>query len=62
MRTRAAVSMSRAFTVVAALVVLLLLAGVAAAQGYDEMQYVGLYHLNAYTYAAPTWFPKQIKK
>ena len=27
------------------------------AQGYDEMQYVGLYHLNAYTYANPTWFP-----
>jgi len=27
------------------------------AQGYDEMQYVGLYHLNAYTYADPTWFP-----
>jgi arylsulfatase len=27
------------------------------AQGYDEMQYVGLYHLNAYTYADSTWFP-----
>ena len=27
------------------------------AQGYDEMKYVGLYHLNAYTYANPTWFP-----
>ncbi len=27
------------------------------AQGYDEMRYVGLYHLNAYTYADPTWFP-----
>src|SRR5499426_3439557 len=27
------------------------------AQGYDEMQAVGLYHLNAYTYADPTWFP-----
>lgn len=27
------------------------------AQGYDEMKYVGLYHLNAYTYADPTWFP-----
>jgi arylsulfatase len=27
------------------------------AQGYDEMQYVGLYHLNAYTYGDPTWFP-----
>ncbi len=27
-------------------------------QGYDEMKYVGLYHLNAYTYADPTWFPE----
>jgi len=27
------------------------------AQGYDEMMYCGLYHLNAYTYADPTWFP-----
>ena len=27
------------------------------AQGYDEMKYVGLYRLNAYTYADPTWFP-----
>ncbi|ACA20998.1 sulfatase [Methylobacterium sp. 4-46] len=27
------------------------------AQGYDVMQYCGLYHLNAYTYADPTWFP-----
>jgi arylsulfatase A-like enzyme len=27
------------------------------AQGYDEMRYVGLYHLNAYTYADPTWYP-----
>jgi arylsulfatase A-like enzyme len=27
------------------------------AQGYDEMKYVGLYHLNAYPYADPTWFP-----
>ena len=27
------------------------------AQGYDEMKYGGLYHLNAYTYADPTWFP-----
>src|SRR5262245_53382739 len=27
------------------------------AQGYDIMKYVGLYHLNAYTYADPTWFP-----
>jgi arylsulfatase A-like enzyme len=26
-------------------------------QGYDEMQYAGLYHLNAYTYGDPTWFP-----
>ena len=27
------------------------------AQGYDEMKYCGLYHLNAYTSADPTWFP-----
>lgn len=27
------------------------------AQGYDIMKYAGLYHLNAYTYADPTWFP-----
>jgi arylsulfatase A-like enzyme len=27
------------------------------AHGYDQMRYVGLYHLNAYTYADPTWFP-----
>jgi arylsulfatase len=27
------------------------------AQGYDHMKYAGLYHLNAYTYADPTWFP-----
>ena len=27
------------------------------AQGYDEMKAVGLYHLNAYTYTDPTWFP-----
>ena len=27
------------------------------AQGYDEMKYAGIYHLNAYTYADPTWFP-----
>ncbi len=27
------------------------------AQGYDEMKYVGLYHLNAYTYGDPNWFP-----
>ncbi len=28
------------------------------AQGYDVMKYCGLYHLNAYTYADPTWFPE----
>jgi arylsulfatase len=27
------------------------------AQGYDEMKAVGLYHLNAYTYGDPKWFP-----
>ena len=27
------------------------------AQGYDEMKYCFLYHLNAYTYADPLWFP-----
>lgn len=27
------------------------------AHGYDQMEYCGLYHLNAYTYADPTWFP-----
>ena len=27
------------------------------AQGYDEMKYVYLYHLNAYTYGDPKWFP-----
>jgi arylsulfatase A-like enzyme len=27
------------------------------AHGYDEMRNCGLYHLNAYTYADPTWFP-----
>jgi arylsulfatase A-like enzyme len=27
------------------------------AQGYDEMKYCLLYHLNAYTYGDPTWFP-----
>jgi arylsulfatase A-like enzyme len=27
------------------------------AHGYDEMKYCGLYHLNAYTYGDPTWFP-----
>ena len=28
------------------------------AQGYDEMQYVGLYHLNAYTYRRPDLVPR----
>ena len=27
------------------------------AHGYDVMKYCGLYHLNAYTYADPKWFP-----
>jgi arylsulfatase len=27
------------------------------AQGYDVMKYCGLYHLNAYTYGDPQWFP-----
>jgi arylsulfatase A-like enzyme len=27
------------------------------AQGYDEMKYCLLYHLNAYTYGDPAWFP-----
>jgi len=27
------------------------------AHGYDEMRYMGIYHLNAYTYGDPTWFP-----
>ncbi len=27
------------------------------AQGYDEMKYAFLYHLNAYTYSDPQWFP-----
>ena len=27
------------------------------AQGFDVMKYAGLYHLNAYTYGDPTWFP-----
>src|SRR5215472_12914455 len=27
------------------------------AQGYDEMKYTLLYHLNAYTYGDPEWFP-----
>lgn len=28
------------------------------AQGYDKMENVFLYHLNAYTYALPDWFPQ----
>jgi len=32
------------------------------AQGYDVMKYCGLYHLNAYTYADPTWFPDMDSK
>ena len=28
-----------------------------SAHGYDLMRYCGLYHLNAYTYSDPTWFP-----
>jgi arylsulfatase len=27
------------------------------AHGFDEMKYAALYHLNAYTYADPKWFP-----
>lgn len=27
------------------------------AHGFDTMKYVGLYHLNAYTYGDPEWFP-----
>ena len=27
------------------------------AHGYDEMKYAFIYHLNAYTYADPDWFP-----
>jgi len=27
------------------------------AQGYDEMEHALLYHLNAYTYGDPNWFP-----
>ncbi|EGB13912.1 sulfatase [Pseudodesulfovibrio mercurii] len=27
------------------------------AQGYDDMKYCFLYHLNAYTYGDPKWFP-----
>ncbi len=32
------------------------------AHGYDEMRYCGLYHLNAYTYGDPTWFPEMDPK
>ncbi len=32
------------------------------AHGYDEMRYCGLYHLNAYTYGDPTWFPEMEPK
>lgn len=32
------------------------------AQGYDEMKYVFLYHLNAYTYGDPTWNPDMSPK
>jgi arylsulfatase A-like enzyme len=32
------------------------------AQGYDVMKYCCLYHLNAYTYADPTWFPDMSKE
>jgi arylsulfatase len=28
------------------------------AHGYDEMKYAFLYHLNAYTYGDPKWFPE----
>lgn len=28
------------------------------AQGYDEMKHALLYHLNAYTYGDPKWFPE----
>ena len=27
------------------------------AHGYDVMKYMGIYHLNAYTYSDPEWFP-----
>jgi arylsulfatase A-like enzyme len=27
------------------------------AHGYDVMKYMGIYHLNAYTYGDPAWFP-----
>ncbi len=32
------------------------------AHGYDVMKYAGLYHLNAYTYGDPTWFPEMDPK
>jgi len=32
------------------------------AQGYDEMKYCFLYHLNAYTYGDPKWFPDMSPK
>lgn len=32
------------------------------AQGYDAMEHVFLYHLNAYTYGDPTWFPNMDPK
>jgi len=32
------------------------------AQGYDEMKYCFLYHLNAYTYGDPKWFPAMPQK
>ncbi len=32
------------------------------AQGYDEMKYAFLYHLNAYTYGDPKWFPNMSPK
>ncbi len=32
------------------------------AHGYDEMKYALLYHLNAYTYADPKWFPDMSPK
>jgi len=32
------------------------------AQGYDVMEHCFLYHLNAYTYGDPTWFPEMDPK
>jgi len=32
------------------------------AQGYDVMEHVFLYHLNAYTYGDPNWFPDMAPK